>query len=102
MTIETRFTEDNAVLIISIKGKFDFTLLNEFRQAYATDVSSSVKVVIDMRSTSTIDSSALGMLLNMQRYLKKSDGEISIINCNQDVNKIFHITHFDKKFDIKE
>ena len=101
MTVEIRTSEDNEELVISIKGKFDFTLLNEFRQAYSTDIVNRNNVVIDMRNTSSIDSSALGMLLNMQRNLKKSDGEISVVNCNEDVRKVFDITHFDKKFNIK-
>lgn len=101
MFIETLFSKDNTVLVISIKGKFDFTLLNEFRQAYSNDAAKSTQVTIDMRNTPTIDSSALGMLLNMQRAMKKKDGEISIINCNKDVKKIFQITHFSKKFTIE-
>ncbi len=101
MSIETIFSEDKSVLVVGIKGKFDFTLLNEFRQVYNNDAAKSAKVTIDMRDTSTIDSSALGMLLNMQRFLKKKDGAISIINCNQDVKKIFQITHFGRKFTIE-
>ena len=101
MTVEARIANDNTALVISIKGRFDFTLLNEFRKAYSTETGDPIKVVIDMSNTTTIDSSALGMLLNMQRYLEKSDGEIRIINCNQDVKKILNITHFEKKFGIE-
>lgn len=101
MTVEARILEDKESLLISIKGRFDFTLLNEFRQAYSTDTATPVRVVIDMCNTSSIDSSALGMLLNMQRHLNKSDGEISIINCNGDIKKVLEITHFEKKFDLK-
>jgi HptB-dependent secretion and biofilm anti anti-sigma factor len=101
MNIDVSFSEDDAILIISIKGKFDFSLLNEFRQAYTQYKETTNKAIVDMRSTSTIDSSALGMLLNMQRYLGKADGEVSIINCNQDVRKVFQITRFDKKFNIE-
>lgn len=101
MSVESSFTEDNTVLIVSIKGKFDFTLLNEFRQAYTDNDIKPEKAIVDMRATSTIDSSALGMLLNMQRYMEMPDGEIKIINCNQDVKKVFEITHFNKKFTIE-
>lgn len=100
MSIETRFSTDKKTCTISINGVFDFSCLNEFRQAYNDDAVKSAQVVIDMRATSTIDSSALGMLLNMQRYLNKADGEISIVNCNKVVEKIFNITHFEKKFSI--
>ena len=101
MAVESTFTENNEVLMISVKGAFDFSMLNDFRQAYSHDMDKATKVIIDMRDTTSINSSALGMLLNMQRYLEKDDGEIDIINCNQVVEKIFHITHFNKKFNIE-
>ena len=100
MTIESRYSVDADMLIIDVKGKFDFTLLNTFRHSYA-DVDNVTKVIIDMRDTSSIDSSALGMLLNMKSYLDESDVKIGIKNCNKDVKNIFDITHFHKKFTIE-
>ena len=101
MNVDTAFNIDNTQLVISVRGIFDFTLLNEFRQAYSNDAVKDVKVVVDLHNTTTMDSSALGMLLNMQQYLGKQDGEIEIINCNQDIEKILRITRFDKKFGVK-
>lgn len=101
MAIKTTYSDDKSALVISVDGSFDFSLLSEFRQAYSNDSYKQAKIIVDMRNTSTINSSALGMLLNMQRYLKKSDREIRLINCNNDVKKIFNITHFDKKFTIE-
>ncbi|MCK4743345.1 MAG: STAS domain-containing protein [Sulfuriflexus sp.] len=100
MTIEMKLTEDNKLLVIGVKGAFDFSMLNDFRAAYSADVGEDIGVVIDMRETSSINSSALGMLLNMQRHFGKDDGEIRIINCNDIVRNIFNITHFNKKFNI--
>ena len=101
MSVTTKFTEDDSVVVISVTGKFDFSLLNDFRKAYSDDAVAFKKVVLDMRATTTLDSSALGMLLNMQRHLGKKDGEIRIINCNMAVMKIFRISHFDQKFTIE-
>ena len=100
MTVETKLTENDELLVISIKGSFDFSMLDDFRVAYTREIDKSTRVVIDMRDTLSINSSALGMLLNMQRHLDKADGEIKIINCNDVVKKIFSITHFNKKFNI--
>ena len=101
MTIETKLSEDGKLLVIRIKGNFDFTMLNEFRQTYC-DVAKGVNnYMVDMRDTSTIDSSALGMLLNMKRHLNLQDGEIKIINCNPTVKKVLRITNFNKKFSIE-
>lgn len=102
MKVEKRLSDSNTTLTIAIKGDFNFLLLNEFRNAYSSDEAVAArKLVVDLSKTDTIDSSALGMLLNMQRHLEKADGEISIINSNEVVQKIFNITHFGKKFDIK-
>lgn len=100
MTVETKLTENDELLVISIKGSFDFSMLDDFRVAYTREIDKSTRVIIDMRDTLSINSSALGMLLNMQRYLDKADGEIKVINCNDVVKKIFSITHFNKKFNI--
>ncbi|MDH5601874.1 MAG: STAS domain-containing protein [Gammaproteobacteria bacterium] len=101
MSVETRMSDDN-VFTIAIKGDFNFLLLNQFRDAYSCeDAVKARKHIVDLEKTDTIDSSALGMLLNMQRHLDKGDGEITIINPNAVVQKIFTITHFGKKFNIE-
>jgi len=101
MTVETKLAVGDDLLVISIKGVFDFSMLDDFRVAYTRDIEQSTRIVIDMRDTLSINSSALGMLLNMQRHLCKADGEIEVINCNDVVKKIFKITHFNKKFSIE-
>lgn len=101
MNVETRLSDDK-VYTISVTGDFNFLLLNEFRDAYSSkDALNARKHIVDLAKTKTVDSSALGMLLNMQRHLEKGDGEITLINPNEVVQKIFNITHFGKKFNIE-
>ena len=96
-------SDDNTTFTVGVNGDFSFSLLNEFKQSYSTDEASSAKnIIVDMRMTDTVDSSALGMLLNMQEYLNKADGEIHIINSNEFVSNILRITNFNKKFSIDE
>ena len=101
MPVNAKFSQDDKLLIISIDGKFDFNLLNEFRDSYTDFPGAAEAFVVDLRNTVTIDSSALGMLLNMKRHLKLPDGKIKIINCNETVSKVLHITSFNKKFAIE-
>jgi len=49
MAIETKLSEDGNILVIKIKGKFDFSLLNEFRQTYCDDSIAPNKYIVDMR-----------------------------------------------------
>jgi len=102
MSVETKISEDGSVMFIIISGKFDFAMLNSFRLAYSDDTTKSLDAIVDLRDTTVIDSSGLGMLLNMKRFMNKADGDIEIINCNQDILKVFEITHFNKKFKIQQ
>jgi anti-anti-sigma factor len=100
MTVKTDLSKDDNSLTISIDGKFDFGSLTEFRQAYSSADQGVSKYIVDMRRTETMDSSALGMLLNMKKYLNKQDREIRITNCGPTLKKILLIARFDKKFSI--
>jgi HptB-dependent secretion and biofilm anti anti-sigma factor len=97
MSVSKKETGDKSKLTISITGTFDFNCVQDFRASYSGDEQYK-SYTIDMSNVDHIDSSALGMLLNM----KKSVGEgvvISISHCKPNIKKIFMISRFDKKFD---
>ena len=68
--------------------------------AYGTDNEKVNRIVVDLARTEYMDSSALGMLLNMQKTLAGQVNQFQIINCRPQVEKILKISRFDKKFDI--
>jgi anti-anti-sigma factor len=88
-------------ITIAITGRFDFNILQLFRDAYSEHAGSSLSFVLDLSKTEYIDSSALGMLLNMKNHLGAEDCTIVIKNCQPNLMKIFTIAHFDKKFAFK-
>lgn len=98
MPVESNTSSDGNTLTIAISGRFDFEIVQEFRGAYAEKKFNTY--VIDMRSTEHMDSSALGMLLNMRKSLGDS-AHITIINCRPQIKKILTISRFDKKFIIE-
>ena len=85
-------------MTISIRGRFDFNILQEFRDSYSSLAGSDSQFSVDLAETEYIDSSALGMLLNMKNHLGSEDCTIEIRNCQPNLMKIFTIAHFDKKF----
>jgi len=85
-------------MTVSISGRFDFNLLQEFRDSYSDYENTDLSFVVDLAQTEYIDSSALGMLLNMKNHLAADDRAIEIRNCQPNLMKIFTIAHFDKKF----
>lgn len=100
MAISAQTSEDSATLCISIDGRFDFSSHQEFRKAYEDVDSKPEQYIVDMNSTTYLDSSALGMLLLLRDYAGGDHANIKIINCNEDVKKILTISNFEQLFDI--
>ncbi len=100
VSLTKSISPDGMLFTIQIKGKFDFNLVQAFRSAYAEIGDDTPKVVVDLRETEYMDSSALGMLLNMKKSLGSTVSAIQIANCRPQIKKILQISRFDKKFDI--
>lgn len=101
MALETQLSADEKSFTIKMDEKFDFGKVQDFRQSY-TDMPDSVKQIeVNLSETEYMDSSALGMLLNMQKTLKDSVSTFKITHCRPQVLKILTISRFDKKFDIQ-
>ena len=71
-----------------------------FRESYSGLNPVPQKIIVDLRHTDTIDSAALGMLINMKKFLGKADREIELQNCNQTIKRILSIARFDILFNI--
>ncbi|MCC5855362.1 MAG: STAS domain-containing protein [Idiomarina sp.] len=100
MNLYTEYSSDRQQFIIRVKGKFDFSMVQEFRQSYSELGDEPVTVVVDFRETEYIDSAALGMLLNMRKSLSGNPRTIQLINCRPEIRKILDISRFDKLFQI--
>ncbi|RLD70366.1 MAG: anti-sigma factor antagonist [Bacteroidetes bacterium] len=98
MPVSSNITENNSLLTITIDGKFDRSLMDDFRASYYN--MDFDNIVIDMRNTDLVDSSALGMLLNLRKYADNTVNEIKIINCTTHVKRVFEIARFEKRFTI--
>lgn len=98
--VTSNISNNGQTCTISVSGSFDFNLVKLFREAYSRLDTVPEKVVIDLRHAQTIDSAALGMLINMKKFLGKDDGEIEIHNCNSTIKRILSIARFDILFSI--
>ncbi len=97
MAISTK--TDTTKQIIQVKGRFDFSVQAEFRQAYES-VEPSMQFIIDFRDADYIDSSALGMLLLARDYAGGDNAKIEIVNCGSEIKNILEISNFQKLFKI--
>ena len=94
MTLQVDKANDN--VIIYLQDKFDFSSADDFKAAYEENEES--EYTIDFRDTDYMDSSGLGILLNMKRTV--GDKKISLINCKSQIKKVLIISRFDEQFNI--
>ena len=100
MEIRSSYQNQGQTLIIDVGTKFDFSKVEDFRNAYDKIDDDVAHIAVDLSQTEYMDSSALGMLLNMQKSLANKELSYSIENARPQVAKILKISRFDKKFDI--
>lgn len=84
---------------ITLGNTFDFDSVDEFRSAYSQN--QGTNYIVDFRHTDYMDSSGLGMLLNMRRHLGDGNVPIQLVNCRPQVAKVLAISRFETKFDIR-
>lgn len=100
MSIHSTTSDDGSVLTIHVKGRFDFSSLHLFRNAYEKVEVTPQHYIIDLEDSDYLDSSALGMLLALRDYAGGDQSDIRISNCNSDVRKILVITKLDELFNV--
>lgn len=98
MTVASDIRGDE--LTIRIKGRFDFSSHQEFRDSYEKAAAQIDTYIIDMQDTTYLDSSALGMLLLLRDRAGGDNACIRIENCRPDVRKILTISNFEQLFRI--
>lgn len=100
MAITSQPSNDGQELTIVIQGRFDFGAHQEFRDAYERVNLTPKRYVVDLKGTTYLDSSALGMLLLLRDHAGGDNAQIRLLNCNSDVRKILAISNFEQLFQI--
>ncbi len=94
--ITTREIANQDAIEIKISDRFDFSVLREFRKAYENSNKPVKSYVVNLQGTSYMDSSALGMLLQLREYAGNNYQNVKIINANTEILSILNIANFDK------
>ena len=90
--------------LIKLGGRFDFSTVNMFREAIRMAISSQgvSSIDVDFADVEYLDSSALGMLLNLREKSKIASRAVSLFNCHGAVTRVLAIANFDRLFPILE
>lgn len=86
---------DNNKVVIEISGKFDFSLNNEFRDAYKNNGDrNNSTFIVDLKSTEYMDSSGLGMILLLKEFCGHDKSRIVIQSPNSTIRRVLDISNF--------
>lgn len=99
MSISSSESSDGRVVTISVTGRFDFATHQEFMQAYKAFPRGEKRFIVDLQAAEYLDSSAMGMLLQLREYGAEQGG-VELHNSNDAVREILRIANFDKLFNL--
>jgi anti-sigma B factor antagonist len=85
--------------VVAVTGEIDLFTAPEFKQRVSAPIDAgSSNVVVDLRATTFIDSSSLGVLIGAHRRLKLRGGALVVVCDNEAIVKTFRITGLDGVF----
>ena len=99
--IQVQSTDSGNTLSIRVAGRFDFSTNVAFRGAYQGQERKGIKYRVDFGETDYMDSSALGMLLNLKQYADENGGKVVLCNLPAPIQQIIDIAQFHKIFTIE-
>ena len=99
MAITSTESSDGKVVTISVDGRFDFAMHQQFLLAFKGHPRGEKEFVVDLERAEYMDSSALGMLLQLREHGVQA-GEVKLLNGNSGIREILRIANFDKLFHV--
>ena len=90
-------SEQGNTITIKVSGRFDFSAHQEFINAYRDVPKGEKSFIVDLSATEYMDSSAMGMLLQLREHGDKAS-QIELTQANSNIQEILRIANFDKLF----
>jgi len=101
MTVNSKLSENNTKLTITINERFDFSLHQVFRDTYTGITTKNLSYILDLSQTDYMDSSALGMILLLKDHVQLYSGQLIISKPSDTVRKILEIAQFQRLMTIE-
>ena len=79
--------------IVSVEGDIDLSMVPDLEEALGGAVSAGLSnVVMDMSAVTYVDSSALGMLIWLDKELKDTGGKVMLAGADENVSRILELS----------
>ena len=100
MPVSKEISQDGKKIQINVKGRFDYVVSQEFREAYRHSMDDGITYHVDLSNADYMDSSALGMLLLLREHAKGHGGAVYIERPSEQINAILKVANFEQLFTI--
>ena len=99
MSVAAMESSDGGTVTIKVNGRFDFAAHQDFLKSYKQFPKGEKRYVVDLRAADYMDSSAMGMLLQLRDYGTRA-AQVQLVNGNDGIKEILRIANFHKLFQI--
>ena len=101
MPLQVQVLDDVGCIVM--KGRFDFQIHREFKEAYTRlfENASVKQIEIEMSKLDYLDSSALGMLMLLNERAKTVNKSIALVNPSDVVSQVLEVANFHRLFTIR-
>lgn len=86
---------------IKLIGDLDVYSEDEFKSFIDEEIDPNKDVKIDLKELDYLDSTGLGMFMNIYKMVNENGKEIKIINAKDNIQKLFKITDLTDLFDME-
>jgi len=99
--LEVNVMDKNGINIIEVAGRVVYESENEFRKSIMDLIAQDrVKLVLDLSKLSYINSSGLGILINLLKTVQAKGGDIKLAGLQGELRELFSITSLDQIFSV--
>lgn len=92
-------SEQGNTITIKVDGRFDFSAHQDFLNTYSNVPKGEKAFIVDLSSAEYMDSSAMGMLLQLREHADKT-AQVQLVNASANIKEILRIANFDKLFQL--
>ncbi len=86
---------------IKLIGDLDVYSEDDFRSFIDEEIDTNKDLIIDLEELEYLDSTGLGMFMNIYKMQKDNDKDVRIINTKDQIKKLFKITDLTGLFDME-
>lgn len=98
---DKKIEKTDDIQTIKLIGDLDVYSEDEFKSFIEEEIDSNKDITIDLKDLDYLDSTGLGMFMNIYKMVNDNDKEIKIINAKDNIVKLFRITDLTNLFDME-